>query len=321
MYASLFLIFHRQILVISIDNSLLSDSVLGCVFQPRYMTLALCAHLENVSKLFMKKTDEFYQQVEHVDMHHCLASADDVNWTRKIFRRCPNLKSVGNVRVNKASLDRDVIGAQLVGKLKSITSVGVNFDVLSPLALLAFIDVSSVQLCTRGVSVDDEPSLKLKPMENLRVMSLRCDRLLLLDFCQPHLLEALHLTDSQDGVEKLMEKLRVFQHLSQLTIEQGGVEKAPNLLKLANFVADELGVEVFRLKLLYFLDDGTLVELAAQEKLRKCLVNLRLFNISWENTPRLLPMFNLSTLFLLNVSGPTDVFLESMPSLNFLFQS
>jgi len=98
------------------NNDMVCDQLLECVFQPRYMTFDLCVRLEPVARLFMKKAGRFYEQLQQVDVQYFTDKADNVKWACKLFQRCPNVETIKNIPFRKKNLNQDLIHAHRGGE-------------------------------------------------------------------------------------------------------------------------------------------------------------------------------------------------------------
>jgi len=298
--------------------SLLDASVLNCLFQPRYMTMGLCVRLEPTSGLFAAKADQFYRQIKQVDVEELMEREENINWFRKVYHRCPNLTTVNNVQVTKDNLKRDMICIQQISMIKSVTSFGVKFlDHFSPLAMFpvaGMANVNHVNISVNNVPSKD-PSLNIPPMEKLRVTSLTCDALSLLDFCSPDHLNILRFEFWSVDLDELIEKLRSFINLKELEIVLDCPENTGELLPLVNFVSDVLQVDAFSLKLSW-MDEEQFLELCDHTNLlKRCVTRLSLYDIRAECVPNILQFAQLRYLFLENVKIPLDILLKSLPNL------
>jgi len=300
---------------------LLDDIVLNCVFQPRYMTLDMCIRLEPTSTLFATKADQFYRNLKQLDVKEFVVREKQVNWSRKIFNRCPNLKSVENFTVAKESLKRDMVCLQLISLMKSIFSVGVVFhDHFSPsdmFPMIGMANLNHLSLYTSHAPVDII-SFNLLPVEKLRVTSLKCDALYFMDLCFPDHLNVLHLEFTEVGINELIEKLFNFRNMKKLTVRLKCPDNAEELLSLVNFVSDVLLVDAFSLQPFSWLKSEFFLNICDQTAFEKCITYLWLENIDSEYVPNILKFQNLQCLWLTNVTFSMDVFLKSLPNLHYL---
>jgi len=300
------------------DAPLIDEIMLRCMFQPRYMTFDMCLRLEPVSKLFMAQADAFYRKIDRLGY---VSGDENENWARKIYRRCPNVKTIEDISVSKYSLKRDNIRVLTISKIKGLSSIGVNFFNFSPETLLPFVDMPNLhnmEISTRYIFTEFDP-LEMNPIEKLRVTSLKCDRLFLLDFFDLNRLSVLYLENLRSGIDELIVKLRDCCNLTQLTIElQESKEIQQQLIKLIYFVVDQLQVDDFSLKLLDLKNDDDLIQLTRLQDLRKNISGVTLGRLNPENVPRILQMSKLSSLSLTNVSCPLEIFQRSLPNLSYL---
>jgi len=301
------------------ETILLDGSVLNCLFQARYMTFDLCIRLEPTSVLFATKADTFYRQLKQLDVKEFVMREKNVSWSRKIFNRCPNLETIENVPVTTGNLKRDMISVQLLSLIKSVSSVGVEFHYrYSPLTMLptiGMVNLSRLDISARLVP-SGEPSFDLVPTEKLRVTSLTCDKLNLMDVCQPNLVNILHLKFTNVVIDELIEKLLKFKNLSELTVQMNCPKNTDELLPLVNFVSDVLHVGAFSLQLLRSLNEEDFAKICDHKTLLKmCVTQLHLHNLSAECVPEIFQFSKLRYLYLFNVNVSTDIFLKSLPNL------
>jgi len=301
------------------ETILLDDSVLNCLFQPRYMTLVLCIRLEPTSGLFATKADKFYRQRKKLDVKKFLMREKNVSWSRKIFNRCPNLEKIDNVPVTKENMKRDMVSVQLLSLIKSVSSVGVKFhhrySPLTMLPMIGLVNLSHLDISARSVP-SDEPLFDLVPTEKFRVTSLTCDALNLLDVCQPNLVNILHLKFTYVVIEELIEKLLKFKNLQELKVRLLCPANTDNLLPLVNLVSDVLQVDAFSLQLLTWLNEEDFARICVHKThLKKCVTQLFMRKLSAECVPNILQFSKLRSLYLSNVNVTTDIFLKSLPNL------
>jgi len=301
------------------DAPIIDAIVVGCLFEPRYMTLSLCVQLESVSKLFEAQADMFYRKLESIDVKDFMAkNFNNVNWARKVYRRCPKLRDVLNFQVTKDKMDEQLVSAQIVGKMTSVSRVTIQFTDWSRLALLPFVGMTNlreIEIDTQRISYPSFGSSADKcPLEKLRVMSLTCDRVFLVNFCDPRCLSVLRLKKNYDDIDEMIETLRRFTNLTDLAMAVCEVE-AEELLKLSTFVCDVLQVGQFSLQLYYELTGDELQEIARHQKLRSCITSVIVDKIGTERLPHLLQMRRLESLDLYMVTCPADDILKSLPHL------
>jgi len=163
-----------------VNDTLLDDILLRHVFQPRYMSMDLCVRLEHVSKLFSNNADLFYRQLERVDVKHFLARESNVNWARKIYHRSPYLKHVENMPINDDDCSKlTIISSGLVCKMRNVTSLTLDMKSRSPVSMLMLRDMLNLDTVTIILDDDDNHDSfnDLKPIEKLRVKSLKCNQL------------------------------------------------------------------------------------------------------------------------------------------------
>jgi len=194
------------------------DTLLTCVFEPRYMSFELCVCLEPVSKRFQQMANVFYRQLDYLDVAHFSARLPDVNWAQKIRGCCPNLKSIDKMPITKDNLQRDLINTQFVRKMTTVTRIGLELRHVSPFVMLFLGDMpnlTTVEICSTALS--DPGDLKL--VDKLRVTSLKCDHLSWMKFCDPNHLQVLHLSTC-DGVTfgQLSDALGSFRNLREIAI-------------------------------------------------------------------------------------------------------
>jgi len=297
---------------------ILDGSVLNCLFQPRYMSFDLCARLEPTSVLFAKKADQFYLQLQQLNVKEFVSRGKNVNWSRKIFSRCPNLKTVDNVPVVKESLKQDMISIQLISMMNSISSVSVEFKHFSPLAMLPMTGMASLNhlsISARYV-LSGDLSFDLVPREKLRVTSLVCNAQHLMDLCNPNHLKVLRLELIVVDINELSEKLLNFKNLNEFTVRCP--QNSDELLPLVTFVSNVLNLDIFSIELFTFLSETQLLDICEDAAFQKCVTHLWLLNISSECVPNILQFSKLRYLYLKGVSFSLDVFLKSLPNLQTL---
>jgi len=300
---------------------LLNESILNCLFQPRYMTFELCVRLEPTSMLFAAKADPFYRQLKRLDVKEFLARERNVDWSRKIFNRCPNLETVDNVLVEKKTLKQDKVCIQLFSMMKSVSSVSIEFrGHYSPLTMLPLIGMTSLKhlkLSSRDVPSGDH--LFNPPEEKLRVTSLECNDHGFISICHPDQLNGLLLNLSDVDMNELIEKLPNFINLEDLTITFLRPQINDELLSLVNFVSDVLQIDAFSLILFPFMVDETqFSQICEQSVFKKYIKHLSLRRISIECVPSILHFSQLRSLLLENVTCSLSFFLESLPNLYLL---
>jgi len=305
------------------DIPILCGSLLNCLFQPCYMSLDLCTRLEPTSALFATKAGQFYRQLKQLDVKEFVAREKNVNWSRKIYHRCPNLTEIENVPFDKESLKRDTICVQLFSMMKSISCVSMEFQHFSPVVMLPMVgmaSLSSLSLTTDQVPTID-PSFNLVPLEKFRVTSLKCDKLHLVDFCYPDHLNVLRFELPRVDVDELIEKLLNFRNLRELTVRLQNFGNSEQLVPLINFVSDVLFVDDFSLELNLSLYEFAFMELCEHAAVfEKVLSHLSLHYISAECVPNILQFSKLRSLSLMmgNLTFSLDVFLKSLPNLQHL---
>jgi len=302
------------------DNTrqLLDDTVLNCMFQDRYMTLDLCVRLEPISALFSAKVDQFYRQLKQIDVKDFLSRESNVNWARKIFHRCPNIKTVDNVQVVKKSLKLDAICFQLLSMMKSVSNLGVKFEHFYPFLMLPMVGMASLghlNISRRCVS-SVNPLRNLVPGEKLRVTSLHCDELQLIDICHLDHLEACRLEFPSVDINELIAKLLDLRNLRELTARLYCPKNIDRLRRLVNFVLDVLRVDSFYIELYDWLDETRFSEICLNSSvLKKSITELSLADISAGCVPSILEFSQLRSLCLDDVKFSLDIFLKTLPNL------
>jgi len=299
---------------------LLDGSVLNCLFQLRYMSFELCARLEPTSVLFAKKSDQFYLQLQQLNVKEFLKREKNVNWSRKIFSRCPNLKTLDNVPVIMRRFEQNMMVIQLISMIKSISSVSVDFHHYSPLHILPMSGMASLNHLSISTNVipSDRLWFDLVPREKLRVTSLVCNQLHLIDLCNPDHLKTLCFESEFVDMNDLIEKLLNFGNLNFVTVRLACPQYSDQLLPLVNFASDVLHVDSFSLELFTLLIETQLLDICEHTAFKRCVTHLCLRDISSDCVPNILQFSKLQSLCLKDVTFSLDVFLKSLPNLQTL---
>jgi len=254
------------------------------VFQPRYMSFELCVRLEPVSKLFSVNADLFYHQLQRVDVKHFLAREPNVNWARKIYRRCPNLKHVQNMLINDDdSSKRSIISTELVSKMKSITSLTLDMKNCSPLSMLMLVDMRNLD--TVKITSDDDNNLAsfndMEPIEKLRVKSLDCDQLFWTKFFDPDNLEVLKSYNYRSpDCNQLIDMLVKFENLRELHITLYDQHLGMDTLDFVDFAYNELGVGNLFLELACDVNNSEFRELSDHVNIQRSVNELNMFRVT-----------------------------------------
>jgi len=260
------------------NDTLLDDISLKHVFQPRYMSFELCVRVEPVSKLFSDNADLFYRQLERVDVKHFLAREPNVNWARKIYRRCPNLKHVEKLSINDDdSSKRSIISTELVSKMKSITSLTLDMKNRSPLSMLMLVDMQNLD--TVKITSGDDNNLAsfndMEPIEKLRVKSLDCDRLFWTKFFDPGNLEILKSYNYRSpDCNQLIDILVKFENLRELHITLCDQHLGMDTLDFIDFAYNELGVENLFLELACDVNNSEFRELSDHVNIQRSVTEI-----------------------------------------------
>jgi len=293
---------------------MLNESVLKSLFNERYMTFDLCVQLEPVSKLFAQHAHSFYRNVTHLDVNHFLANCVNVNWARKVHRRCPNLTQITSFEVKKESLEQDLLLAQTVGKLKHISSVGMIFLHFESRALFSLIDVpslSQVQISSRYRNVVVTGSC----IEKTAIDSFSCDRLSLVNLCDADFLKSLHINCEEINSEELIEAMKDFKNLEDVVLEVNFYEDIEEIQEAIDFFSNVLQVDRLSLQILNYMRDDVLSQFFTHHRITKFVTGLAINKIGVELLPRLFELSRLEYLHLEYVTYCTDAFFKSLPNL------
>jgi len=123
------------------------------------------------------------------------------------------------------------------------------------------------------------------PLEKLRVTSVTCDRLFLVDFCDSSCLSTLHLKHSSFCSMELRHKLPGFPNLKELKIELHEIH-VRNMESVASFGCHKLQAGASSLELLVGMSIEMLKQVVECRSLKKCVTSLRLSEIGAESVPR-----------------------------------
>jgi len=299
------------------------DTLLTCVFQPRYMSFDLCVRLEPVSKRFQQMARVFYRQLDHLDVEHFLARLPDVNWARKIHSNCPNLKSIDKMPIKKDNLQRDFISTEFVRKMTSVTRIGLEWGGVSPFVMLFLSDMPNlIRVEILSTDISDPGDLNL--VEKLRVTSLKCDSLSWLQFFDPDHLQVLEFTNTaypKAGPNELMQVLRKYENLREIKVGYC-FEEYPEeyLVEFMDFASDFLKAQL-SVRLRY---DFGILEHDAHPSIRKHVTDLELYEMKYINMETHMPVItqlsNLNQLSFNQLQRPLDAsrWLSSLPSLSTL---
>jgi len=305
---------------------LLNDTVLNCLFQPRFMPFDLCVRLEPVSKQFSQKAAVFYRHLEHIDVDHFLNRMPDVNWARKIFHRCRNLKVVEKIPMKKNSSNQDHINMMLVSKIPSVVSVSLEYEELTPLDILTLIGMPNLRhvglFCKDQIYFDPDLD-SFSAIEKLRVTSCECDSLFMENLCDPDQLEVLRaIKDPFFESHELVDLLSNYRNLREITIrcDDPPTDGLLNFIDLA--LNADCNVETLTLEVGYSAWMHRFPQAAEHSGFRKCLVDLRLSPVDDESLETFVPIISqltrLRRLAFENLSGSLDVdfWFNLLPDLN-----
>jgi len=310
----------------------MDDIVLKCLFHRRFMGFNLCARLESVSKSFRNYAHHFYSQMDSFDFENRLLKENDTSCARKLALRCPNINKIRNIPVNDDSLEENIVNFCFISKMQNVSLVGIDFQHFSPNVLLPLRDMpnlNSLEIATYRAD-SDEITFEESMVQKLNLTSLKCDRLILLNFCNPDSLEILDLrVNYSTEIDELINKLKQHRKLRELSINLCRGGETEELLRLVGFIHETVHIKTFSWSAADDDSVNALPELAKHHSFREALNRLEIIEGIIAEFYRV-EMFMDSILKLSNLTSLTlytldevqlDPLLENLPNLQHLFVS